>query len=139
EKKEPTDSMIVGSAFHTLLLEPDLFQKEYIVSPKVDRRTTKGKEEWSQFLHSANGKMVITTEQHVQALKMANEAKKQSIVNTLLEASEFEQSIFWTDKETGIQFKARPDIWSQKVIVDVKTSADASHYAFQRSAIKYGY
>src|SRR6185369_8534287 len=43
EKKEQTPAMNLGSAFHTLLLEPELFDKEFAVMAKVDKRTKDGK------------------------------------------------------------------------------------------------
>jgi len=52
-----------------------------------------------------------------------------------------EQSIYWTDKESGLQFKARPDAWIRELgcVIDLKTTADASAWAFTGSAHKYGY
>lgn len=139
EKKEATPAMNVGSAFHSLLLEPHLFEREFIVAPKLDRRTAKGKEEYAEFVELAHDKIVLTNDQYEQALGMVNHVRQHEIVKTLLDDALFEQSIFWTDKETGIQFKARPDIWSEKMIVDLKTTADASAYKLQRSALEYGY
>lgn len=138
-KREATPAMIIGAAFHTLLLEPDLFDKEYIITPNIDRRTTKGKEEYADFLMKSQGKIIISHDHFLKAHKMADLVRQHEIVDTLLNESVFEQSIFWTDKETGIQFKVRPDIWSQKMVVDVKTSQDAGEYSFTRSSLKYGY
>jgi exodeoxyribonuclease VIII len=70
---------------------------------------------------------------------MASHIKQHEIVTTLLHDAHFEKSIFWTDKETGIQFKTRPDIWSTKMVVDLKTTSDASPHAFMRAALNYGY
>lgn len=39
----PTDDLIVGSAFHKLVLEPDDFDKEFAVLPECNRRTKEGK------------------------------------------------------------------------------------------------
>ena len=139
EKKEPTPAMNIGSAFHTLLLEPELFSREFAVAPKMDRRTTKGKEEYSKFMNENGDKILLTDEQYTKAVVMAQHVKQHDIVTTLLDDAAFEQSIFWTDEETGIQFKTRPDIWSKKMVVDLKTTADASPHAFMRSALNYGY
>lgn len=139
EPKEQTPSMVLGSLFHTLLLEPDKFNREYIVSPKIDRRTTRGKEEYEQFLIHAENKIVLTEDQFSKASIMAAQIKEHEIVKTLLDDARFEQSIFWTDKETGLQFKTRPDIWSRKMVVDVKTTIDASQYSFMKASLNYGY
>jgi hypothetical protein len=62
----------------------------------------------------------------------------------LLRTGMAEMSGFWTDSETGIQCKCRPD-WLITVdevvtgIVDVKTCADASAEGFARSIASFGY
>lgn len=139
EKKESTPSMNIGSAFHTLLLEPVKFDAEYVVTPKIDRRTNKGKEEWEQFISQSQGKIVLTPDQFEKVRGMVAWVKQHEIVTTLLDEAVFEQSIYWTDEETGLQFKTRPDIWSNKMVVDLKTTADASAHNFTRSALNYGY
>lgn len=139
EHKEATPDMLIGSLFHTLLLEPEKFDKEYAMLPKVDRRTAQGKALYEEFLTFSDGKIIIKEEQYDKAKTMADLMRKHEIVDTLLDESKFEQSIYWTDKETGLQFKARPDIWSTKMVVDVKTTQDASLRGFTNSAYKYGY
>lgn len=163
EKEKPTESMIIGNAFHTLLLEPHTYSNYFCMKPEIEklpeleRLKDVGREEYDRqkeqrtlqseinkallatFEIESTNKTVITKKQYDKALKMAELVRNHEIVDTLLNESVFEQSIFWTDKETGIQFKVRPDIWSQKMVVDVKTSQDAGDYAFTRSALKYGY
>jgi hypothetical protein len=139
EKREATEAMNVGSAFHTLLLEPAKFNDEFAIAPSVDRRTKQGKEDWQVFCESSIGKIVLTDDQFVKVTKMVELVSKHDIVATLLDDAEFEKSIYWTDQETGLQFKCRPDIWSSKMVVDLKTTNDASSYSFMRSALSYGY
>lgn len=138
-KKEATDALNIGAAFHTILLEPDLFKEEYAVMPKIDRRTTKGKEDYALFTENNGHKIVLTQEQYDTVYTMAYHVKQHDIVHTLIGDAQFERSIFWTDKETGLQFKARPDIWSNKMVVDLKTSKDAAPGMFINSAYRYGY
>lgn len=138
-KKEATPAMIIGSAFHTAFLEPHLYNKEYAVMPVMDRRTTKGKEEYSLFQETVGTKTLLTFEQDMTIRNMARLVNQHEIVSTLLDDSVFEKSIYWTDKETGLQFKCRPDIWSDKMIVDLKTTDDASPGRFMSSAYKYAY
>lgn len=138
-KKEATPAMIIGSAFHTILLEPHIFDKEYAILPSIDRRTNKGKEVYAQFCEFAGDKIVLTQEQHMMIANMARLVSKHEIVTTLLDESVFEKSIYWTDKETGLQFKCRPDIWSDKMVVDVKTTKDSSPHRFMSSAYENGY
>ncbi|NBO40554.1 MAG: hypothetical protein EBU92_03265, partial [Betaproteobacteria bacterium] len=45
-----------------------------------------------------------------------------------------ENSMFWTDQETGIECRARPDIIRPDgLIVDLKTTQDAGASAFAKS------
>ena len=46
-----TESMLIGSAFHHMMLEPDTFNDTYAFEPAMDRRTKAGKEyiqEWKE-------------------------------------------------------------------------------------------
>jgi exodeoxyribonuclease VIII len=138
-KTEATPAMNIGSAFHTMLLEPAKFQMEFAVMPNLDRRTKGGKEMYEEFLIHAEGKIILTIDQFSKVSKMVDLISKHEIVTTLLDEAVYEQSIYWTDKETGLQFKTRPDIWSSKMVVDLKTTNNASAYSFMRSALEYGY
>lgn len=139
ELRDATPSLNIGGAFHTLLLEPYLFDAEYAVLPNLDRRTKGGKLMYEEFIAENHGRIILTIDQFEKVREMVDLVRKHDIVTTLLDEAVFEQSIFWTDLETGIQFKARPDIWSSKMVVDLKTTKDAAPYKMQRSALEYGY
>lgn len=137
--QEPTPAMNMGSAFHTMLLEPKKFEDEFAIMPSLDRRTKDGKAMYEDFCKRESGKVILSNDQFVKLNKMVDLVSKHDIVNMLLNESSFEQSIYWTDKETGLQFKARPDIWSSSMIVDLKTTSNANIFSFSRSALEYGY
>jgi len=139
EKEDETDAMILGSLFHTLLLEPHLFNDEYAVLPPINKKTNKGKQEYAEFIASAGMKTVITEEQYQTAFAMCEALKTHNIVLDLVLDAEYEKSIFWTDRETGLQFKARPDIWHAHMVVDLKSTQSAEYKYFQNSAVRGGY
>ena len=163
EKKAPTPAMKIGSLFHTLLLEPELFTNEFCIKPVLQDVPPPallkevGREQYElvkagrllvqeynktlmdEFAIESQGKTIISQDEFDKTYKMVSLIKRHEIVQTLLSEAKFERSIYWTDKETGIQFKARPDIWASKMIVDLKTTADASEHAFMRSSLTYGY
>lgn len=139
KKKEQTPSMIIGTAFHTLLLEPHKFEEEICVAPKIDRRTAKGKEDYERFLNDSLGKTILNQEQFEKVKSMASFVNKHSIVKDLLDGCRMEKSIYWTDLDTGIQFKVRPDAWLPTIVVDIKTTSDISINRFGYSAQEYGY
>lgn len=81
---------------------------------------------------------------------LAIESIKKSVLEhsgaqLMLESGYAELSAFWTDPDTGIECKCRPD-WLIKDlfgnivgIADVKTTEDASPDGFSKSIAKYGY
>lgn len=67
--------------------------------------------------------------------------RKHPSASELLSDGKAEQSIFWTDAETGVKCKGRLD-WLTPVnntILDLKSTMDASLEGFQRSITKYRY
>ena len=140
--EEPTPALIFGAAVHKMLLEPEDFGTEFAVAPVCDRRTKDGKEAYNAFLTAAEGKAIITAEDYAKAAEMIQAALEAPFVAKLLRG-EHELPFFWEDDLTGEPCKARVDclteISGKSVIVDYKTTADASTESFMRSVINYGY
>lgn len=139
---EPTPAMVLGTVVHASVLEPDLFAAEYVVAPVCDRRTKVGKEAWEQFQAGAKGKTVITAEQGALAAAMHQAVHAHPAASLVLSRPGVcEGSYFWVDEATGERCKIRPDWHSEcrRLIVDLKTTEDASPAGFQRSIQKYRY
>ena len=138
----PTPALVFGQVFHKLALEPLTFGDEFAIAPNVDRRTKDGKAAWAEFTAAADSKTVITQDVFDKASEMVCALYRAPFVKKLLD-SEHELPLFWTDEMTSEPCKVRLDtlteIGGQDVIVDLKTTADASTEAFMRSAISYGY
>jgi len=146
KKKEPTANMVLGSLVHTLYLEPQKFDSEYVVSEKHDRRTTAGKEAAARFEAAAQGKTVITEDQAFAAELMVMELRKNDADILIDSGGYVESSIFYTDPETGIDCRIRPDWhmppcdeWPNGIILDLKTTDDAREQAFRRTVETFGY
>lgn len=139
EKKESSKAMKIGSVLHTLVLERPLFCKEFIVQPKIDRRTTEGKLLSAQFEMQCEGKIIIDEEDYQLASKMADAVANHSKCAQLLNGARVEQSIYWHDSDTGMLCKARPDVWNTEinVLCDLKTAYDSSPGYFA-STVKSG-
>ena len=136
---ESTPAMVMGNLVHTLTLEPEKFDDEFIVRPDVDRRTNAGKFAYNQWQATLAGRIGVTRDQLDEATAIAGAVRANELANSLLEDCKIEQSIYFTHRHTGIQCKVRPDAWNGSIIVDLKTTNDASFRAFQSSAFKYGY
>ena len=140
--KEDTPSLAFGRACHKYILEKDDFSNEFVVAPKIDRRTKVGKEEWAHFTFENMGKEIITGDDVAVIEDMAKAIDSVPIARELLTGIH-EKSFFWTDEETGVACKCRPDCLTEyegkKYIVDYKTTDSCEDRAFERSIRKYGY
>ena len=138
----PTLSLVFGQVFHKLALEPNTFYDEFAVAPIIDRRTKEGKTAWSEFVESAADKTVIDCDSYHKAQEMVDCMYRVPFVKKLLDG-EHEKPVFWTDDLTGEACKARYDalveVNGQPIIIDLKTTTDASTDAFMRSAVRLGY
>ena len=59
QQKEEGRHFNIGSGLHELILEPDLFRTNYIISPKIDKRTKEGKLQFAEFEKTAQGKTIL--------------------------------------------------------------------------------
>lgn len=145
-KETTTEALMIGHASHTALLEPDKFDKLYIISPELapdgrwwDRRGTEHKKAWKEFQESVGGRILLTEEQAMLALSLARTLDHSPYVQGALADGRKEVSIVWNDHRTGIRCKGRIDIWAGNAILDYKTTRSAAIDRFGYDAYKYGY
>lgn len=135
-----TTALIVGSAVHCKVLEPEKYDLEYIVAGKIDRRTKDGKEQWAAHELAAAGKEVLTLEQGAMIESVAAAVAAHPMASALLSKGRAEMSAYWTDEATGELCRCRPDfITDSGLLLDLKTTEDASPEGFLKSIFKYGY
>lgn len=140
----PTQALTFGAMVHKLLLEPDGFDAEFAVLPECDRRTKDGKAIYEAFMQSLEGKDVdiVSADDYELALDMVQAAKEAPFVERLLDGVH-EQAFVWVDDLTGETCKSRLDCLSEingkPMIVEYKTTTDASTDEFMRNAIRMGY
>lgn len=140
EVEDKTPCLILGDAIHAYILEPERYHKEYFVHEKVDRRTKEGKTRWDEIQKLANGRTCLTQEDEDMILAIAFSLHTSEAMQ-LMQGALVEQSIYWEDKNTGVLCKSRPDIINleKKIIVDIKSTENASKDAFRYAIRKYGY
>jgi len=137
-----SSAMVLGSLVHNILLEPALFDIEFAVVPEINKRTKIGKMQWEAFQLEHQGKTLVTQEQLETANLMCAAVMENKDAKALLSHDALvENSIYWEHKETKIQYKCRPDFWCKEsgLVVDLKTTADASPWSFSNSAYKFNY
>lgn len=126
-----------GSCVHKLILEPEDFDKEFVVMPSFDGRTKKGKANKEAFFSENTDKTIIQSEDYEAAVKMAKNV--QAIAGGLLQNGIVESSYFVDDD--GLLIKCRPDYYIQRLglVVDFKTTADISEFGIKKSIANYRY
>ena len=139
EFEKQSEAMIFGSALHTAILEPIEFEKRYYILEPCDKRTKIGKESWERQNILAGKREILTESQYKQILAIETSVSTNKNADNLIKGAKYEQSLFWIDKDTNVTCKAKPDARHQNMIVDLKTTNDASYSAFQRSIVEYGY
>ena len=142
--EEPTPAMVFGTVVHKLFLEPTSFCDEFAVAPIVDRRTKDGKAIYAEFLASVGDKTVISADDMATATEMVRVLNRTPFVKALLDGAATETLVTWADEPTGEACKIRCDALKlmrdgTPLIVDYKTTNDASTDAFCRKALSLGY
>lgn len=131
----------IGTAAHKIVLGdgPELV--------KIDAEiwnTNKVKAEVAEAREA--GKVPLKPSQYAMVHAMADAIRLHPLAARLLEpgAGVPEQSLFWTDEETGVMLRCRPD-WVREPIngitpvVDYKTADSAEPGAVRRSVQRWGY
>jgi exodeoxyribonuclease VIII len=130
-----------GSAMHEMILEPHLFDSNYMVIPKVDARTTDGKKKLAEFKEKSEGKTIITEEDSQMIGEIAKNVLKNHTLTELMKDSHREVSCYTIDSLTELKLRMRPDILPQniKAIGDLKSCIDSSPKKFKNDVYSYGY
>jgi hypothetical protein len=141
--QEPTAAMQIGSAVHTHILEIDQWDAQYVVAPAgIDRRTKVGKAEWDVFQTAIGTRTVISREDADLVMRIGRSVLSHPAAAYLLGLpGKAETTHMWVDEATGLQCKCRPD-WlldDGSMIVDLKTTEDASPRGFQKSIAQWRY
>lgn len=132
-------AMNLGSAAHTILLEPHLFETEWCVSPKFDGRTTDGKNGKKLFEEMNLGKNIITDVEFDLIKLFTTACYRNTEVSRILK--DYEKEKTYQFELDGIEMKARLDLVSEKdnVVIDLKTTKDASPKEFTTDLIGRNY
>lgn len=140
-----------GKLLHMAVLEPDEYNRRFVVEPEFIGYTKDGrpsarsgeaqekKKEW--YANLAADVVVVKQDERDRILVMRDRLMSHDLTKNLFAAGGArEATITWIDEETGIECKARPDfVSSTGVCVNLKTTRDARESSFRNDIVKYGY
>ena len=139
--KRQTPAMSLGTMFHTYLLEPELFERTYLVMP--DERSNmrlKVNKEWKAEQEEKGLKLIY--EEDLTQLQRMLEAVKQEEAYKLLQDCETEVSVFSQDA-WPIPSKCRVDAYhpETETVIDIKTTSpgSASFRGFKNKSREFQY
>jgi hypothetical protein len=112
-----------------------------LVSPKASKTY---KELEQAFLEENQDKYLIPdvgSESKEWIDHMVYSCKSNPTIFKLLQGTTYQKSLVWTDPETGVKCKTRPDICMVKknVVLDIKTTIDASPRGFAKQVANMDY
>lgn len=144
-ESKKSDNLILGSAVHSLILEPQNFERDFIVLPQdLNLRTKEGKEIKANFEKEAleKDKELISYDLHQKALEISENFKKSKAYNYFKLDGKPEVSFF--GKIEDVHCKCRTDymIFDKETIIDLKTTNledGASPDAFLRNIANFKY
>ena len=138
QKPFTSSSLSLGTLIHTAILEPENFERDYFVMPKVDKRTKAGKEEYARYVELSNGKELV--DQETIAVKDAI-MENFTINNEAVYFNQGVKEMSYYSEINGVLVKVRPDCYNEELgfISDPKTCQDNSPKGFMRDVYKYGY
>ena len=154
EEFKQSDAMILGSAIHCAILEPERLNIDFaIVPPSAPKKPTIAQVNakkpspdtvdaihwWNHFKAQTANKTILDMSdfEDVHAIKRA--VMDHPDASVMLTGGEAEYSYYSTDKEFKIAKKCRPDYVKNGALIDLKTTQDASYEGFARQIGNLGY
>lgn len=129
-----------GDAAHCYILQPSEFERRFTSMPSTIK-VKRGKE-YEAFQAANAGKTLLASDDIEALVGMADAYKNHKAASALVRVANgiAEMSCFFIEPSTGLKCRIRPDyLPGGAIIVDYKTTENASASEFQRSCVKYGY
>jgi hypothetical protein len=137
-KFNSTPAMILGSAFHAMLLEPE---KNLVINSELSRRGSKAWKEQEEFL--TDDQILLPSGEYEQCERMVDGCLQNKMARNLLTNKDLmaEYSFIATCPETGVELKCRPDglLKEAGIVIDLKSCLDASYRGFDKAVRNYRY
>lgn len=140
DRPEP---LVIGSAFHSYVLEPDVFKREFVVMPDMGSmrsiRNREFRERWLRNNHPE--KQPLTQRQFAVVSAMREGLYRNARIRRVLENGQPEVTCACICKDTGLPLKCRWDWLSEieGVAIDLKSAFDGSPGIWRMEAAKRRY
>ena len=145
EHEEITDALRLGDAFHAAGLQPDRYEKEYVVLPDNCKpgsgQGMKSRKEAFLATAEAKGQTIIQPADQDNINEMIAVVQGSKEAMELLSDGEAEMSGYFVDPDYDVLVKIRLDYINKKtgIITDLKSCADARMELFRAMAFNKGY
>lgn len=134
-RRADTSYFAKGRAIHAMLFEPDRFDADFAVF-EGSRRAGKV---WDEFETANDGKTILKREEFEVCYAAALAVRSSPLMAGYLREGAAEQTIQWTDRETRLACKGRIDWLAPRVLVDLKSTADAELRQVQQATARFDY
>lgn len=141
--QESTQALDFGRAFHSKILEPELFNNEFCFMPKIDKRTKLGKLEHEEFINKNSCKKNLDNKDFIMLDSMCESMNSNRFIDAkqMIDSCDSKEEEFYFELQ-DLKFKAKLDAINTKdhIIIDVKTCREAfvDGLHFGREMINYG-
>ena len=136
-----TAAFDIGTALHAAALPGESFDSVAVRMPEGLKKTTK---EGKAFVAEHSDKIILNATDAYCIDQMMLSMLEHPVSSGLIKGElpgKSEQSFFATEPETGLEVKCRPDFMLNdgSLIIDLKTTTDASPKGFQKSLVNFRY
>ena len=143
--KPSSPALVIGSGFHTATLEPEKLDDEFAVKPsEIDGqgpRTKHYKESFELMQKSEPDKQWLAPADYDLILEMAGSALENPVLrHYMADINKIVEGTGYFEME-GAKCKVRPDLYipGAGVVIDLKSTQDASNRGFTKSVRQFGY
>lgn len=137
EKESP--SLRFGTLTHLVLLEHGRFLKETVVAPEFNKRSKIGKEFLADFEKENAGKIIVSAKEMDQLFEIREKAFRNEKFSYLFETAKKEEEVYFLGENPKSSFKSKLDLSNKFMVLDIKTTPDASLKAFSRDFFNFNY
>lgn len=159
---DASDAQRGGEADHAAILEPDRFNSDYVCMPDLSHlghyNSKAYKDAKAKWIEENKHVVTLTKTEFDECRSAADAVRENPTANALVSGrGKNEQSITWTDRETGAYMKGRLDrialasaqiVYPTQsfkpgemvpVLADIKTTRAHLPGAFEKEIVRYGY